>query len=55
MLKMKGRVGIVNACLRLKMLTDDKVHFELDSEKGIGTIIQIRIPCQYVQKEDMVC
>ena len=55
MLKMKGRVGIVNACLRLKMLTDDKVHFEVDSEKGIGTIIQIRIPCKYVQKEDMVC
>ena len=55
MLKVKGRVGIVNACLRLKMITEDKVHFEVDSEQGIGTMIQIKIPCRYVQKEDIVC
>lgn len=48
MLQDKGRVGIVNACLRLKMLTNDEVRFELDGEKGIGTMVQICIPLQYV-------
>ena len=43
-LKGKGRVGIVNACLRLKMVTDNRVEFALESEKGVGTIVQIRIP-----------
>ncbi len=43
-LKEKGRVGILNACLRLKMATDDKVIFSIESEQGVGTIIQIRIP-----------
>ena len=44
LLKKKGRVGIVNACLRLKMLTGDKVSFLLEGEKGIGTMVQIIIP-----------
>lgn len=43
-LKEKGRVGIVNACLRLKMVTDNRAEFALESEKGVGTIVQIRIP-----------
>ena len=43
-LKEKGRVGMLNACLRLKMVTDNQVKFALDSEKGIGTMVQIRIP-----------
>ncbi|MDE6363353.1 MAG: histidine kinase [Lachnospiraceae bacterium] len=42
-LKEKGRVGIVNACLRLKMVTDNQVKFALDSETGIGTIVQIQL------------
>lgn len=37
-------VGIINACLRLRMVTDGKTQFELDSEKGIGTCIIIKIP-----------
>ena len=44
LLKKKGRVGIVNACLRLKMITNDHVTFGLKSEKGVGTMVQIRIP-----------
>ncbi|WP_028241998.1 sensor histidine kinase [Pseudobutyrivibrio ruminis] len=44
MLKEKGRVGIVNACLRLKMITDNNVTFDLDSELGAGTLVQICIP-----------
>lgn len=43
-LRQKGRVGIINACLRLKMITDNKVCFHIESEVGIGTTIQIRIP-----------
>jgi len=43
-LKKKGRVGVVNACLRLKMVTDNQVKFALESEKGVGTMVQIRIP-----------
>lgn len=43
-LKEKGRVGVVNACLRLKMVTENQVKFALESEKGVGTMVQIRIP-----------
>ncbi|MBO5031047.1 MAG: histidine kinase [Lachnospiraceae bacterium] len=45
-LKEKGRVGVVNACLRLKMVTQNRVKFALESEKGIGTIVQIRMPLE---------
>ena len=44
MLKEKGRIGVVNACLRLKMETDNQVEFVIESEEGIGTTIQIIIP-----------
>ena len=43
-LKQKERVGILNACLRLKMVTDNEVRFCVESEQNVGTIIQIRIP-----------
>lgn len=43
-LQEKGRVGMLNACLRLKMVTDDTVLFDIESEKGVGTMVQIRIP-----------
>ena len=43
-LKTKGRIGIVNACLRLKMFSDNSVRFEVDSEKGIGTTVSVYIP-----------
>ena len=48
-LKDSGRVGIVNACLRLKMISDDEVLFDLDSEVGTGTLVQICIPVKYVK------
>lgn len=44
MLKDKGRVGIINACLRLKIMTQNKVTFELDGEEGIGMMICMKIP-----------
>ncbi|MDE6846809.1 MAG: histidine kinase [Lachnospiraceae bacterium] len=42
-LRQKGRVGILNACLRLKMMTDNQVKFVVESEQNVGTLIQIRI------------
>ena len=43
MLKDKGRVGIINACLRLKMFSSHQATFEIDSEEGVGTLIQMKI------------
>ncbi len=50
MLKEKGRVGIINACLRLNLFTNGKAKFELEGEKGIGIIIQMKIPLIYVEQ-----
>lgn len=44
MLEEKDRVGIVNVCLRIRMVTEDKARFSLESEKGIGTVVLIRMP-----------
>ena len=49
MLKEKGRVGIVNACVRLKMVSEDNVQFDIDSEMGTGTLFQITIPMIYLK------
>lgn len=43
-LKEKGHVGIMNACLRIKMVTENEAKFCVDSEKGVGTTVQICIP-----------
>lgn len=49
LLQEKGRVGIVNACLRLKMVTENEVTFDLDGEQGFGLMVQIKIPWKYVE------
>ena len=51
MLKEKGRIGVINACLRLKMETDNEVKFVIESEEGIGTTIQIIIPLDKLRYE----
>ena len=43
-LKSVGHVGIYNALLRLKMTMGERYQFEAESEEGIGTLIQIRVP-----------
>lgn len=48
----KERVGVVNACLRLKMETGGEAGFELDGEEGIGLIVQIKIPCRCLKRVD---
>lgn len=42
-LKENGRVGILNACLRLRMTMGDAVRFQLESEENAGTIVTIRL------------
>jgi two-component system sensor histidine kinase YesM len=40
-----SHVGIINACLRLKMF-NEKVSINLESEEGIGTMVTIRMPIE---------
>ncbi len=44
MLKDGGRVGIINACLRLKMVFGEQVAFDIEGEQGVGTTVGIRMP-----------
>lgn len=50
--KLKDRkgVGILNACLRLKMATDNQVSFDVESEAGISTMVTIKIPVSNLSK-----
>lgn len=52
MLKGGGRVGIINACVRLKMVTENRVKFRVEGEEGVGTTVTIRIPCLQEGKTD---
>lgn len=48
-LKKKSHIGIINACIRLRMYTDNKSEFELESEEGVGTFTVIRVPIEFVK------
>ena len=48
MLKNKKSVGMLNACLRLKMCSENTAQFSLEGEEGAGTWVTIRIPIKYV-------
>ncbi len=48
-IKENEHVGIGNACLRLKMVTAGKAQFILESEKGIGTCMLIKVPINVLQ------
>ena len=52
MLREKGRVGVINACLRLKMQTQGNIRFSLESEKGVGTMVVISAPVKYFTREE---
>lgn len=43
-IKTDKHVGMLNACLRLKMLTNERAFVKVESEKGVGTTIFIGIP-----------
>ena len=50
-LKNDKHVGIYNALLRLKMTMGEGYSFDIESEEGIGTMIQIKIPLQEDKEE----
>jgi len=43
-IKKAKHVGILNACLRIKMMFKDQARFAIESEKGIGMSVIIMIP-----------
>lgn len=43
-IKKAKHVGILNACLRIKMMFNNQARFSIESEKGIGTSVIIMIP-----------
>ena len=51
-LKSNTHVGIINACLRLHMMTGRRVQFEVESEVGVGTFTAIRIPVDCAVNHD---
>ncbi|MDE7310294.1 MAG: histidine kinase [Eubacterium sp.] len=55
LLQEKERVGMINACLRLKMETNGEAEFELDGEAGLGLMVQVKIPCQCWESEVSKC
>lgn len=42
-LSTSDRIGIINACVRLKVIEGDDVEFFLESEEGIGTYLRIEM------------
>ncbi len=50
-IKQNEHVGIVNACLRLKMISDGNVEFTMESEKGIGTFMTIKVDSEFLVQE----
>lgn len=51
-IKENAHVGIINACLRLKMLTKGNVTFVMESEVGIGTFMTIRVNTEYLRRKE---
>jgi len=47
-IKKAKHVGILNACLRIKMMFKDKARFAIESEKGIGMSVIIMIPADMI-------
>lgn len=51
MLRESKHTGVINACLRLKMMSGNQVKFELESEEGVGTYLVILLPIETMKKE----
>ena len=50
--KENEHIGIINACLRLKMVSEGNVEFYLESEKGVGTFMTIKVETGYLQPKE---
>lgn len=48
-IKKKKHVGILNACLRIQMISGYTAAFSVESEEAVGTIIQIKIPMDHLK------
>ena len=48
-LKMNKHIGILNACLRTKLIAGDDVDFIFESEEKIGTYIKITMPLKHFE------
>ncbi len=46
-----SHVGMLNACLRLKLYTEDEAGFEIESEKEVGTYITISVPIRRLKSD----
>lgn len=51
-LRREHSIGIINACLRLKMVFGADVEFELSGEEGVGTVFCVKIPAAQAQGAD---
>lgn len=51
-IKKAKHVGILNACLRIKMMFKDRAEFAIESEKGIGMSVIITIPSEMITKSE---
>ncbi|MDE5931646.1 MAG: histidine kinase, partial [Lachnospiraceae bacterium] len=51
-IKENAHVGIINACLRLKMITKGNVTFTMESEVGVGTFMTIKADTEYLQTKE---
>ena len=51
-IKKAKHVGILNACLRIKMMFKDQAKFAIESEKGIGMSVIITIPSELITKSE---
>ena len=51
-IKARKHVGILNACLRLKMVTEHAVRFDIDSEVGVGMSVIIKIPLDKIKWQE---
>lgn len=47
-MKENGRVGMINASLRLRMFTEGNVKIALEGEEGMGLTVNIMLPLKYV-------
>ena len=48
MVREAKHVGILNACLRIKMMFKEQAKFAIESEKGIGMSVIIKIPQELI-------
>ena len=51
-IKARKHVGILNACLRLKMVTEHAVRFDIESEVGVGMSVIIKIPLDKIKWQE---